>query len=305
MASSTFRPLTLGLCVLSLLIATPASGQVRTVQLDGFSVRVLISGLENRVAGRPVVIFENGASNTLDTWEPLLGDVEEFAPVVAYDRAGFGGSAWDSIPPTPGHVAGRLHDLLVLLEVAPPYVLVGHSWGGRFIHQFAGTYPGEVAGLVYIDPTDFTQTPAETRAILEAVAPGDAALEWYRQEQAAIDQAAERLSGVMGVGLRLVTEHQRSNLESRGLLSQPDVPTTVILANPEAGEPPSQELLDSFPFDLLEYERATFRARVEKLRRWARSGEFIIAPTAQHLVHAEKPELVADAIRRVVSPSDR
>jgi pimeloyl-ACP methyl ester carboxylesterase len=32
-------------------------------------------------------------------------------------------------------------------------VLVGHSIGGPYIRMFAGLYPGEVAGLVYIDPS--------------------------------------------------------------------------------------------------------------------------------------------------------
>ena len=44
--------------------------------------------------------------------------------------------------------AAHLHTLLAKLEVPPPYVLAGHSWGGPIIHVFAATYPKEIAGLV-------------------------------------------------------------------------------------------------------------------------------------------------------------
>jgi pimeloyl-ACP methyl ester carboxylesterase len=37
--------------------------------------------------------------------------------------------------------------------VPPPYILVGHSFGGPLIRVFADLYPGEIAGLVLVDPT--------------------------------------------------------------------------------------------------------------------------------------------------------
>jgi pimeloyl-ACP methyl ester carboxylesterase len=51
------------------------------------------------------------------------------------------------------HIAAELHTALRNANVAPPYILVGHSVGGPYIRVFAGMYPSEVAGLVLIDPT--------------------------------------------------------------------------------------------------------------------------------------------------------
>jgi pimeloyl-ACP methyl ester carboxylesterase len=90
----------------------------------------------------------------LNAWSPVLQDVSEFATVVAYDCAGIGGSEADGHAPTPTHVARKLRALLTGIGMSPPYVLVGHSWGGLLIRMFAAMYPGEVAGLVYVDPTD-------------------------------------------------------------------------------------------------------------------------------------------------------
>ena len=41
-----------------------------------------------------------------------------------------------------------------ILDVDPPYVLVGHSWGGPLILYYAGRYPHDVVGMVYLDPTE-------------------------------------------------------------------------------------------------------------------------------------------------------
>ena len=53
--------------------------------------------MENRKKGSPVIVFEAGATNSLDVWKNVLPTVAQFAPVVAYDRAGLGQSAWDRI----------------------------------------------------------------------------------------------------------------------------------------------------------------------------------------------------------------
>jgi pimeloyl-ACP methyl ester carboxylesterase len=46
----------------------------------------------------------------------------------------------------------ELHRLLERAHVSPPYILVGHSFGGLTTRLFAERYPEQVAGLVLIDP---------------------------------------------------------------------------------------------------------------------------------------------------------
>ena len=60
-------------------------------------------------------------------------------------------------------VALTLHAILATVGAKPPYVLVGHSWGGLLVRMFVELYPSEVAGLVYIDPID-VRSPAEEEA---------------------------------------------------------------------------------------------------------------------------------------------
>src|SRR5690242_12731419 len=92
------------LAVLLCLTATLAAQDDRMIVVDGRSMRVRTLGVSTNDP-RPVVVFENGAGSALNTWSAVLYEVSAFATVVAYDRAGIGGSEDDGQPPTPQHVA--------------------------------------------------------------------------------------------------------------------------------------------------------------------------------------------------------
>ena len=46
-----------------------------------------------------------------------------------------------------------LHGLLQRAQLSPPYILVGHSYGGMNVKLFAETFPSEVIGMVLIEPS--------------------------------------------------------------------------------------------------------------------------------------------------------
>jgi len=48
-------------------------------------------------------------------------------------------------------LAKQLHSALIRSQVAPPYLLVGHSFGALVIRQFAALYPAETAGVLFVD----------------------------------------------------------------------------------------------------------------------------------------------------------
>src|SRR5690606_6617568 len=55
------------------------------------------------------------------------------------------------------NVSDKLIRILDLLRIEPPYILVGHSLGGVYVRGFAKYYPDKLAGLIIIDPADFTE----------------------------------------------------------------------------------------------------------------------------------------------------
>jgi pimeloyl-ACP methyl ester carboxylesterase len=61
------------------------------------------------------------------------------------------------MPRTSAQIASELHTALRAADEKPPYLLVGHSFGGYNVRVFNGKYPAEVAGLVLVDATQEDQ----------------------------------------------------------------------------------------------------------------------------------------------------
>lgn len=119
------------------------------VDVGGYELEWMCRG-----SGTPTIVAEAGYDSAgTDTWFDLLGPLSEISRVCTYDRAGTGAS-----DPRPGgmHVTGmleadELHRLLDGAGIEPPYVVVGHSYGGFISRLFAARYPDETAGLVLVD----------------------------------------------------------------------------------------------------------------------------------------------------------
>jgi pimeloyl-ACP methyl ester carboxylesterase len=118
------------------------------VDAGGHRLHVLVIG----DAG-PTVVLESGWPGCGIGWERVRGPVARFARVVTYDRAGTGKSEAGPLPRHARHIAGELHTALRNAGIAPPYILVGQSWGGPCIRVFASMFPRDVSGMVLVDPT--------------------------------------------------------------------------------------------------------------------------------------------------------
>jgi pimeloyl-ACP methyl ester carboxylesterase len=87
----------------------------------------------------------------------------------AYDRAGFGRSEAGPLPRTASRIAGALDVLLTAADVPPPWVLVGHSYGGLVLRLLAARQRDKVAGMVLIEPAtpeDWIQPNDDMRALI-------------------------------------------------------------------------------------------------------------------------------------------
>lgn len=118
----------------------------KLVDLGGHRLHVNCTG-----HGSPTIVVENGLGDFSFDWSLVQSRVSAFARICTYDRAGY---AWSNPGPKPRTFAQlnlELHDALSKLGESGPLVLVGHSYGGPVVRNFARTYPKEVAGIVFVD----------------------------------------------------------------------------------------------------------------------------------------------------------
>jgi pimeloyl-ACP methyl ester carboxylesterase len=102
--------------------------------------------------GSPTILLEAGLMSTVLSWTELQEQLSRSYRVVSYDRAGLGWSDLGPMPRTADRIVEELHLMLQRAGIPPPYVLVGHSFGGLTIPLFAARYPDETVGMVLVDP---------------------------------------------------------------------------------------------------------------------------------------------------------
>ena len=118
----------------------------RSVDIGGRTLNIHCTG-----DGSPTVTFVSARTAPGFIWTPTQRGVSAFTRSCWYDRADLG---WSDAGPDPAWADAAARDLRLLVQNAglgPPLVLVGHSFGGYVIRLYHHAYPGEAAGMVFVD----------------------------------------------------------------------------------------------------------------------------------------------------------
>lgn len=116
------------------------------IDVGGYSLYTEDSG-----KGSVNVIFDSGMGDDLSVWKKVSDEVSKFARVITYDRAGLGWSDESPKERTSDEIVQELHSMLDKKKLIGPIILVGHSFGGVNMQQYALKYPDDIAALVLID----------------------------------------------------------------------------------------------------------------------------------------------------------
>jgi pimeloyl-ACP methyl ester carboxylesterase len=125
---------------------------LQTVRLAGRCIEYALARPAADGHSGPPIVFENGLMGRLNEWQAVWHDLPGTTRF-AYHRPGYGRSAQPLTARDGLHIVDELRALLATCGLNPPYLLVGHSLGGLYMHLFARRYPAEVSGLVLVDPT--------------------------------------------------------------------------------------------------------------------------------------------------------
>lgn len=118
----------------------------KLVPLDGYRLHVNCTG-----KGSPTVIIENGFDEFSFDWIEVQSEVEKFTRICTYDRAGYAWSDSGPLPRTYDQINLELLSAMKKLKEKGPFLLVGHSFGGPVIQNFAINHRREVAGLIFAE----------------------------------------------------------------------------------------------------------------------------------------------------------
>ena len=140
-------------------IAAEPAASVPDASLDAYAKPATLVDIGGRKlnlrcagSGAPVVVLEGGANADSLTWYEVQPLVAKSTKVCAYDRAGFGFSDDGPLPRDIDAAAADLHALIIAAKIPPPVVLVGHSLGTNIVRRYADAHPGDLAGIVLVDP---------------------------------------------------------------------------------------------------------------------------------------------------------
>jgi pimeloyl-ACP methyl ester carboxylesterase len=303
----------------------PPTGQLVTLR-NGRRIHARCTGV-----GTPSVVLEAGIAASSLSWSLVQPRVAAFTRVCSYDRVGLGWS--DPVKP-PRSLAAHvetLRELLRALELQPPYVLVGHSYGSFVVREYAHRHPREVAGLVFVDPiypSEWMEPTPELRrrlrggVLLSHVGSWLARVGLVRMSLKLLTGgapgAARRVSRAFGseaasVLGRLVGEVQKLPPETWPFVqahwSQSKCFSAMarhLSALPDnAAELADRGDLGDIPVLVVTGGHQPDANRIEqhRLANLSTCGRQIIAEGTGHWIHLDNPALVADAIRELVSRS--
>ncbi len=246
------------------------------------------------------VVFESGLGGGEQNWAAVIQQLPTTVRAITYGRPGLDGSEPDHETPTPEHVAQVLHTALHAVA-SPPYLLVGHSWGGPLARAFAGLFPKETLGMVLVDPTNFAETAAGRKQYIDLpLGLGD------RGEQIRADVEAYYASKVGPLDPAVQAEVDESSRDRRSDFKQlntspmPDVPVVVLATT---NYPAVHDVKLPAPYDQARYQQLTLNYRLISLSLFTRSvtnGTLVTTATSGHYIQRDEPALVTWSINRVL-----
>jgi pimeloyl-ACP methyl ester carboxylesterase len=312
------------------VMAAPAAQQAsgdafakphQLVDIGGRKMNLYCSG-----QGATTVVFDAPSGDAGWNWFKVQPAVAAHTRACVFDRAGLGFSDPAKRPNTSENVAEDLHKLLAGAGVRPPYVLVGNSLGGANVQVYAYRYPAEVKGLVLVEPQHEDETSR-----LDKASQGN-----LKKVYAMVKQQNDYCLAAARKGFKPGSEEQMNCLGNPADVYGPALGTAVMSANARPAYwrtnidewdaiKVSDEQLRKWrrPFGnmpvlvltrgvspyavpgkpqsalnkAMEDENAAIQKEIAAL---STSGKQRVVPGAGHVIHADKPEAVVDAVLEVL-----
>jgi pimeloyl-ACP methyl ester carboxylesterase len=288
--------------LLTIFTLATCYSQKRFITVDNAKICINTLGLENRQKNQPVIVFQSGMGTPMGNWDPILESVSKMAPLFTYDRPGIGESDPNEEMPTIKNVSDRLIKILNFLKIDPPYILVGHSLGGVYVRGFANYFPELLAGLVIIDPGDFTETQENKRQYFIDIGLADSYIDslFRKFDKESIENKSKSTAPISIQNEGTVLEDLRnSDFKEINDSALPNIPVHILTGG--RYDTPIRLRRTEYNDSLL------FRSKMQhRSTRWINviqsvdKGMFFYSTDAGHFVHRDDPELAISSIKIVL-----
>jgi pimeloyl-ACP methyl ester carboxylesterase len=281
-----------------------------------------------RGTGEPVVLFESGIGATHLNWRYIQEAIADFTSTVSYDRGGIGWSTACRSPRTPSNIAPEFREALRRAGIEPPYILVGHSFGGLVMRRFALLYPDDVAAVILVDPMRCEEWPPLNPAKQSQLDLGQrlirCALPVTRCGVARLlvsllfcraGKLSDQIVGAAGAHPRHVLDRVKTEVRKMPRAVWPAVAAhwssprffagvrSHLQAIPDTvREMNAADPICGTPVTVLTPCNASPLSQ-QDLDRIGDCVQQVIAKKSEHWVHLDEPELVIDSIRGMVTAS--
>ena len=301
----------------------------RFVDLGSHRLHLLEAG-----RGSPTILLEAGLMSTVLSWSELQRALAGSFRVVSYDRAGLGWSELGPMPRTADRIVDELHTLLERAAISPPYVLVGHSFGGLTMPLFAARFPDEVAGMVLVDPVAPAEWNPPSEHDLKLTRIGAkvcrraailARVGIIRLVAFLLTTGVKKLAGYLVRLISRGTPAESGSVSSPWFSALPEKERAMAavfwvqqkfaltIASQLENLPISAASVDQFasfpdkPVVILSARTAPERRRLEHASMAGRlpQGEHVLAGNSNHWIMQEDPDLVLRAIEKVIRSSEK
>ena len=260
--------------LLVLLLSGASSGYAACapglVDVGGYRLWMQVAG-----KGEPTVVFQNGGGNDSSAWVSVEPQIREQAGVrtVLYDRAGLGKSEPAPGPYAIDHEVTALERALHKCGVRGPLVLVSHSYGG-FVSALMAAGDREVVGMVLVD--------ANLGSFFDK-AEVDSILAKYTPQFDALRKAKPQLASVM---IPVMEAYPDTAKRVRSVEIPSGLPVIDIVAEKTWADTPE--------------ELAAMRRAHAEFVAASPAREAVFASGSGHYVMRDRPEVVIDAVERMV-----
>jgi len=234
------------------------------IDIGGYSLFVNCYG-----KGRPTVIFESGLGGGYENWNAVQPKISEITRTFSYIRAGISLSDPSTLKRTSLDQVHELHTLLNNANVKGPYIIVAHSIGGYNARLFAGTYPKEVAGIVFVDSSHENQYDNLSPEVLKELK------KYFTNTELNFDEL-------------ILSANQVKEIRKKDALRN----TPIIVLTADKNIKPSQDKYEEIMKSVVD--------KGKDIASLSNKSKYIFIKDSGHYIQKDKPQVVIDSIKELI-----